>query len=257
MNWKDMIGKTFNSLEVIRRPSKEETPWKSHSTPLLCKCHSCGKESILRKEDVEKGCVNCKILSGKITGGRGYQSLKAGQRFGKLTVIEYDKPHRTPSGVIVSYVKCQCDCGNKVSIRKEHLTGRKKGKLEGLSYTISCGCSQESAGELYIKNMLNEAGKVYKPQYIIPELSQWMKFDFAVFNETNELLCLIEYDGEQHFHPVALFGGVEKFNLQRERDERKNLYCKQQKIPLIRIPYTEKLVNLSLSDLLPSSRFEI
>lgn len=98
-----MIGQTFKTLTVIRRPSREETPWKSHSTPLLCKCNQCGKEAILRKEDVEKGCVDCKIAAGEISGGRGHQSLKAGDRFGKLTVIEYDAPHKTAGGRYASY----------------------------------------------------------------------------------------------------------------------------------------------------------
>lgn len=252
-----MIGQTFKTLTVIRRPSKEETPWKSHSTPLLCKCNQCGKEAILRKEDVEKGCVDCKIAAGEISGGRGHQSLKAGDRFGKLTVIEYDAPYKTASGKYASYVKCQCDCGNVVSVRKDHLTGYNKGGSRGISYTISCGCNQESVGELYIKNLLDTAQINYKTQYIIPELSQWMKFDFAIFNKTDKLICLIEYDGEQHFHPVDLFGGEERFNIQKERDERKNAYCTEKEIPLIRVPYTEKLTNLSIIDLLPSSRFQI
>lgn len=134
----------------------------------------------MRKEDVEKGCVLCKIKAGEISGGRGHQSLKQGDRFGLLTVIEYDEPHYTPSGTGVSYIKCQCDCGNIVSVRKAHLLGRWKNGA--IHYTISCGCSQESAGELYVKNMLNQLNINYKTQYVIPELSRWMKFDFAIFN---------------------------------------------------------------------------
>ena len=57
MTYKEMIGKQFGSLRVIRKASKEETPWKSHSTPLVCTCIECNVTSIMRKEDVEKGCV--------------------------------------------------------------------------------------------------------------------------------------------------------------------------------------------------------
>lgn len=41
MTYKEMIGKQFGSLRVIRKASKEETPWKSHSTPLVCTCIKC------------------------------------------------------------------------------------------------------------------------------------------------------------------------------------------------------------------------
>lgn len=84
-----------------------------------------------------------------------------------------------------------------------------------------------------------------------------MKFDFAIFNKQGNVAFLIEYDGEQHFKPVEKWGGEEKFLIQRERDNRKNIYCKEKGIPLIRIPCTEKLRNLTYLDLFPSSRFEI
>jgi hypothetical protein len=53
---------------------------------------------------------------------------------------------------------------------------------------------------------------------------------------------LIEYDGEQHFHPICL-GGVSKDLAQSlhtqtvEHDEIKNLWAIQQGIPLLRIGY--------------------
>lgn len=50
---------------------------------------------------------------------------------------------------------------------------------------------------------------------------------------------LIEYDGEQHFKPVEIWGGEEKLKIQQERDKRKNQWCKENNVRLIRIPYTE------------------
>ena len=54
----------------------------------------------------------------------------------------------------------------------------------------------------------------------------------------------IEYDGEQHFYPVK-FGStpneaLEKYKKTCLHDEIKNQYCKDNNIPLIRIPYWEK-----------------
>lgn len=38
---------------------------------------------------------------------------------------------------------------------------------------------------------------------------------------------------------MEYFGGKEKLEVQKERDERKNKWCKDNNITLIRIPYTE------------------
>ena len=60
-----------------------------------------------------------------------------------------------------------------------------------------------------------------------------------------KLLCLIEYDGEQHYMPVK-FSHMseeevqEKLNDTQRRDNIKNEYCKKNNIPLLRIPYWEK-----------------
>ena len=48
---------------------------------------------------------------------------------------------------------------------------------------------------------------------------------------------MIEYDGEQHFRPIEYFGGQKKFELQQKHDTIKNEYCKNNGIPLLRIPY--------------------
>lgn len=55
---------------------------------------------------------------------------------------------------------------------------------------------------------------------------------------------VLEYDGEQHFRPVA-FGkqsweeAVEKYEYTVKHDKIKNEYCKKNHIPLIRVPYWE------------------
>jgi hypothetical protein len=75
------------------------------------------------------------------------------------------------------------------------------------------------------------------------------KFDFYVNNK-----YLIEYDGEQHFAPCR-FGSIpqeeaeQRFKKQQEYDKLKNQWCKEHKIPLIRIPYTH-YNDLCLKDLL-------
>ena len=51
------------------------------------------------------------------------------------------------------------------------------------------------------------------------------------------LNLLIEYQGEQHEHPVNVFGGEEQFKVQQEHDKRKREYAQQHNIELLEIWY--------------------
>ena len=75
-------------------------------------------------------------------------------------------------------------------------------------------------------------------EYRIKDFNILSPFDCAIFNQET-LLCLIEYDGEQHFKPIEFFGGEEAFQKQQERDQKKDEWCKENNIPLLRIPYTD------------------
>lgn len=66
-----------------------------------------------------------------------------------------------------------------------------------------------------------------------------LPFDFAIFNPDNSLNCLIEYDGQQHFYSIDYFGGEKTLKGIQKRDKIKNQYCKDNNIPLIRIPYLD------------------
>ena len=63
-----------------------------------------------------------------------------------------------------------------------------------------------------------------------------MYFDFYL----EDYNTIIEYDGKQHFEPIKIWGGQEKFNKQRENDSIKDEYCYKNNIALIRIPYKKR-----------------
>lgn len=62
-------------------------------------------------------------------------------------------------------------------------------------------------------------------------------FDFKI--KINNKVAFIECDGEQHYRPLKHWGGEKRFNNQQKRDQIKNKYCKENNIPLLRIPYWE------------------
>lgn len=222
-------GQEIGNVKIIRRATKEENPWKSHETPYWVECLNCGHQWVGRKTDIMKKTIKCPECGDP--GGRGHKLKMKGERFGYLTVISDTSFYKYNHNSV--YLTCQCDCGKIVDVRYDHLKGR-----GNRSRTISCGCKSRSSGEVKIEQILEENNIDFKNQYIIEDFSQFAAFDFAIFNQ-GKLLGLIEYDGEQHFRPIDFFGGEEKFKIQQNNDLRKNVYCKEHDINLIRIPYTD------------------
>lgn len=114
-------------------------------------------------------------------------------------------------------------------------------------------CNKISKGEETILNILERNGISYEYQFEFEDCKNKrpLPFDFAIFDSDGSIKFLIEYDGEQHFKPIKIFGGVKKFNQNKENDKIKDTYCINKNLNLIRIPYTE-LNNLDevLEDLL-------
>jgi hypothetical protein len=54
-------------------------------------------------------------------------------------------------------------------------------------------------------------------------------------------ICLIEYQGEQHYNSVEFFGGEKQFKKILKYDSLKEKYCKNNDIKLIKIPYWDNL----------------
>lgn len=220
----------FGNWTVIERDYNPTS--KQHSTFWFCKCGLCGEVYSVSRDSLVKGQSGCcnKCKGEKIrqkAKERGLNSWHKGDRFGLLEIVESAgvKGHH-------SYVKCKCDCGNIINVRVEHLKGQNH------SRTISCGCTTQSSGELKITNILEDSNIDFQSQYRIKEFNISSPFDFAIFKE-KQLIGLIEFDGEQHFRSIECWGGEEQLKLQQKRDKRKDDWCKENNIRLIRIPYTE------------------
>ena len=229
---KKLIGMETEQWIVGEHVAKKDCPWQSHDTGNWLICKQCGHTWLVRAGDIQKERAQCPNCNPYQTG-RGHidMSLKD-QRFGKLVAKEYLKN---------GYWLCQCDCGNQVPVNKQHLQGRWKIKngVKVWAATRSCGCENKSLGERTIEEIFKLHQVNFQTQYNIAELSLYMRFDFALFDIQNQLLGLIEYDGEQHFVPIEKWGAEGKLEITQERDERKNQYCKNNNIPLLRIPYTD------------------
>ena len=232
---KNLINQRFGRLVVIKKiPSPRSTArW-------LCRC-DCGAltevdSNHLRSKAIQScGCMHKEQL---IDFNKTTKLLDLiGQRFGQLVVISRaENIGKQPAWV------CKCDCGT--------ITHPIMGSNLRAGVTTSCGCLV-SKGEAKIRELFNQYSINYKTQITFSDcLSDKLaplKFDFGVYNENNELLYLIEYQGIQHYYEVSWTR--DNLAVRQMRDKLKQEYCKNNNIPLLIIPYT-KFQTLDIDDLI-------
>jgi hypothetical protein len=101
-----------------------------------------------------------------------------------------------------------------------------------------------SRGEIKIHEILERAGLNFKEEYSFKDLVSSsgtpLRFDFAVFDDNEDLDFLIEYQGIQHYEAKSKFGGYTGLRKQQFNDMKKREYCKKHNIILVIIPYWDE-----------------
>ena len=101
-----------------------------------------------------------------------------------------------------------------------------------------------SRGEIKIEDILRTAGMNFQEEYSFPDLisnnGRPLRVDFAVFDDDDNLMFLLEYQGIQHYIAKSKFGGVSGLKKQQYNDMQKREYCRKHNIILIAIPYTDE-----------------
>lgn len=213
-NREDIIGKKFNHLTVIDISDRK----CSGKILYKCKC-DCSNHTIIyvSRTDLKSGhtkscgCIARKYQPGNIVNNR------------LILDSAYNNGHN-------HYYKCRCLlCGREY----EALT-------QTIDHTISCGC-QRSIGEFNIVQLLRENNILYKKEFCFPK--SLLRYDFALLDDKNQVIRLIEFDGEQHYlHNVKNSGWntIDKFLYTEKKDIEKNNLAQKYKIPLVRIPYWKR-----------------
>lgn len=218
----NLVGNTYHRLTVL---SKNIEASKRHKRPYWdCKCE-CGNIKTIAGLSLKNGSTKS---CGCLRNEKVFEALakdEKGNVYGKLTVLEMDS-ERDNFGRI-KWI-CKCECGNIKSISGSDLRS---------GNTTSCGCfSRISKGEQKIIDILEEHNISYIREYKPENLGQ-KRFDFAILDNSNKIIRLVEYDGEQHYHE----SNWERSKLSRTQasDAEKNNYATINNIPLVRIPYWE------------------
>lgn len=104
----------------------------------------------------------------------------------------------------------------------------------------SCGCIR-SRGNQKLKEILQSSNYLYISEYPIRVNEINYYFDFAILNKDQTIKLFIEYDGILHFPQDTSHGwnNKESWNKTQKNDMIKNWWCEENKIPLLRIPYTD------------------
>jgi hypothetical protein len=231
----NLIGKTFGKLTVLYRV---KNPYGRKDAYWKCKC-SCGNYHIVMGGNLKRNKVqSCGCLSHSkekneqrsktMRNKPKYEMLN--KKFGLLTVIkELEQDNRGEFKYL-----CECECGNFTTVLGGNLRS---------GHTSSCGCVK-SKGNKTISSILSENNIKFTTEKTFKDLKFIgnLRFDFFINNE----YCL-EFDGIQHYTGWA--NNKDNLLYNQKRDEIKNQWCKDNNIPLIRIPYT-KLDTLCIEDLL-------
>lgn len=233
----DETGKQYGNWTVLYKDaqrSEKNTYW-------ICQCN-CKDKTIksvmgysLRKGlSTSCGCIKKQKAAQHM---KQYNDINReniiGHKYGLLTVLEITEKRNSQGQVIY---KCQCECGNLHYVTSGNL---KNGNVQ------SCGCSNSIISSK-IKKILQENNVNFKTEYTFPDLLSpnskvRLRFDFAIFDQNNNLSHLIEYDGEQHFRYTQNgWNNKNNYNRTIRNDMLKNEYCIKNNIKLLRISYLEK-----------------
>lgn len=247
-NATDITNKKFNRLTALYRVT---APDNKKGVYWLFKCE-CGNYTIALAQNVIQNKIKSCGCYGKEKAGERLKIINTGkdpwnkkdltgQQIGDWKVLRLDE-----NGGDKNHRKwiCQCSCGKIQSV-----FGCNLGRI-----SFSCGHNRKSIGETKIKNLLTENNIFFETEKVMFQYDNNVKanakFDFYVNNQ-----YLIEYDGTTHYIPIGGWNNEESIKAQQDRDKKKNKWCLENNIPLIRIPYTH-LKDLCIDDLkLETSKF--
>nr|DAN84843.1 MAG TPA: restriction enzyme [Caudoviricetes sp.] len=214
-----LIGQKFGEWTVIRHD-------KSHPRYYICRC-SCGTIKSVFSGSLKFGKTNsCGCLKNKHVKQKNKDNAESyiGEKYGKLTIVDYFLKGKS------YWYKCRCDCGAEVSVIGKNL-------FNGNTY--SCGCVNSKANELMDK-ILTQKRIPFKREVKFEDCcdKKPLPFDFAIYNEYNELLGLIELNGSLHYSASGTgWDTPERLIRQQKHDYIKRKFCEDNKIPFLIIPY--------------------
>jgi hypothetical protein len=251
-NWKIIQKLTIKEYKAIYEKLTGDKTKIIKNTHYLCKNLTCGIETYMERTVIQRAlnsnrdCMSkCKGCNGnkeecyygevcrqknltKVPDRQKY-NIAIGDIYNSWEVIGITESALSSDHQCRATCKCQ-NCGLVKDIRFDIL------------YNIEAACEcfkSHSVGEHLIKQTLDNNKIKYKTECTFSNLvglgSGSLRYDFGIFNSNNQLLGLIEFDGQQHYQDAgSYYNPTGKVQI---HDELKNQYAIDNNIPLLRIPY--------------------
>ena len=190
----------------------------------LIKCNKCGREffykdcaHITRQKTLCKHCYPVTAF-GQHTVNSIQEQIDSLFGTHNFKVLSYDSDHKK--------IQLQHKCG--FIFNRNFQRFKESGRCPKCNKT-------DSRGELAIANVLMKFNIPFITEKSFPDLcgeAKLLRFDFFVDNK-----FLIEYQGQQHYESIDRFGGDKTLIRIMNNDMKKEEYCKDHNIPLLKIPY--------------------
>lgn len=228
-----------------------------------CECHRNNLVPVIESAWDWRLTFSCKIC------GKSYICTCFKKALSKVPIGDFERPHRIESSKFKTKI-CHI-CTKKPSdlfycspmygsdIKVKYGCYIKKLEIElGITERNAENLIRDSLGVPKIgegwvnETLLYNTIKIMFPGVEVlressPDWLQKMRFDIFL----PSLALAIEYQGEQHFKPVARFGGEEGFNKTQKRDKEKKKLCEENGVQIIYFncheEITEKIILKKLS----------
>lgn len=214
-----LLGLTFGKWTVLKKDVSKPRNY-------ICKCECGTIKSVFGGSLKQGSSKSCGCLKKELTKKRFQENANShiGEKYGLLTIEGIELKGQD------YYYNCKCDCGNKATVLGKRL-------FSGV--TNSCGCINSKANAL-MAQILEKYSIPFKREYRFEDCKDksTLPFDFALFNNEDELIGLIENNGDQHYSARGTqWNTPERLIYTQRHDYIKQTFAEDNKIPLLVIPY--------------------
>ena len=225
-HYEDFTGQIINGLKIKKLDITSGGAGKHKKW--ICECALCHEDFLVQSNHIKDRknpyCSKCSTTLREDLTGLKFNHLLVN----KMLISKNN--NRT-------LCSCTCDCGaTNIIVQANHL---KNGE------TQSCGCLK-SSGEEQISLLLTKNNIKFERQKTFPNLKYknplYCDFYLPEFN------LIIEFNGEQHYKPVELFGGQENLELIQLRDKIKKDYCLKNNIAFLTIKFNENIEEILIKN---------
>ena len=189
---------------------------------IICKLHGIFSQNPKHHVDNESNCPEC--VNEKLL--KCFAST-TNEFINKANRIHGGKYDYSKVNYVNAFTKVIIGCKEHGDFRQQpnnHLSG------------AGCPACKESWGEKEISKYLNKHNLMFERQFGFDDLKDKSKLYYDFYLPNHNLL--IEFDGIQHYKPITFFGGITNLNETKKRDVLKMNYAINNKINLIKIPYS-------------------